>query len=144
MDELGVKLTGPVSLWNLDSGKSNFPGYTTETHGPLPAGTASSKLIFSSRSVVVRIRFCGVGHLELVRWIMTSYFTMRSFKFRYHEFQIKFCYISIEIYIYCVNRKLCFCIYNSFIKVCQKRQKCRLGVLTVNDKNIASQWRWKG
>jgi hypothetical protein len=65
---------------------------------------------------------------------MTSYFTMRSFKFRYHEFQIKFCYISIEIYIYCVNRKLCFCIYNSFIKVCQKRQKCRLGVLTVNDK----------
>jgi hypothetical protein len=75
---------------------------------------------------------------------MTSYFTMRSFKFRYHEFQIKFCYISIEIYIYCVNHKLCFCIYNSFIKVCQKRQKCRLGVLTVNDKNIASRWRWKG
>jgi hypothetical protein len=27
MGELGVKLTGPVSSWNLDSGKSNIPGF---------------------------------------------------------------------------------------------------------------------
>jgi hypothetical protein len=44
MDELGVKLNDPVSSWNLDSGKSNVPGYTTETHSPLLAGTASSIL----------------------------------------------------------------------------------------------------
>ena len=123
MDELGVKLT----LHEISTGKSNVRGYTTETHDPLLAGTASSLLIFSSISVSVRIRFCGVCHLELVRWIMTSYFTMTSFKSRYHEFQIKFRCLSIEIYIYCVNHKLCFCIYNSFINVCQKRQNC-LGV----------------
>ena len=35
--------------------------------------------------------------------------------------------VSIGIYIYCINCELCFCIYNSFIKVCQKRQKCRFG-----------------
>ena len=35
MDELGVKLNGPVSSWNPDSGKSNVPGYTTETHSYL-------------------------------------------------------------------------------------------------------------
>jgi hypothetical protein len=61
MDELGVKLTGPVSSWNLDSGKSNVPGYTTDTHGHLLAGTVSSIFIFSSVSVSVRTRFCGVS-----------------------------------------------------------------------------------
>ena len=45
--------------------------------------------------------------------------------------------VSIGVYIYCINCKLCFCIYNSLIKVCQKRQKCRFGVLTMNDKNVA-------
>ena len=45
--------------------------------------------------------------------------------------------VSIGVYIYCINCKLCFCIYNSFIKVCQKQQKCRFGVLTINDKNVA-------
>jgi hypothetical protein len=35
--------------------------------------------------------------------------------------------VSIGVYIYCINCELCFCIYNSFIKVCQKRQKCRFG-----------------
>ena len=109
-DELGVKLNGPVSSWNLDSGKSNVPGYTTETHSPLLAGTASSILNSSSVSVSVRTWFCGVGHLELVRWIMTSYFTMTSFQLQNHKFQIQFRYLSIEIYIYCVNRELCFCI----------------------------------
>ena len=54
MDELGVKLNGPVSSLNLDSGKSNVPGYTTETHSPLLAGTASSILNSSSVSVSVR------------------------------------------------------------------------------------------
>ena len=48
MDELGVKLTGPVSPSNLDSGKSNVPGYTTETHGPL---LSSSILIFFHRNL---------------------------------------------------------------------------------------------
>ena len=41
MDELGMKLTGLVSSWNLDSGISNVPEYTTEIHGPLLAGAAS-------------------------------------------------------------------------------------------------------
>jgi hypothetical protein len=41
--------------------------------------------------------------------IMTSYFTMTSFKLQNHEFQIQFSYLSIEIYIRCVNRELCFC-----------------------------------
>jgi hypothetical protein len=94
MDELGVKLNGPVSSWNLDSGKSNVPGYTTETNSPLLAGTASSILNSSSVSVSGRTWFCGVGHLELVRWIMTSYFTMTSFKLQNHEFQIQFRYMS--------------------------------------------------
>ena len=127
MDELGVKLNGPVSSWNLDSGKSNVPGYTTETHSPLLAGTASSILNSSSVSVSVRTWFCGVGHLELVRWIMTSYFTMTSFKLQNLEFQIQFRYLSIEIYIYCVNRELCFCIgYNTLLSMFVK-----------NDKNVA-------
>jgi hypothetical protein len=42
VDELGAKMTGPVSTGNLGSGKSNVPGSTTEIHGPLLAGTASS------------------------------------------------------------------------------------------------------
>jgi hypothetical protein len=41
MDELGVKLTGPVSISTLVNQRS--PDYTTETHGPLLAGTASKK-----------------------------------------------------------------------------------------------------
>ena len=64
LDELRVKLTSPVSSCNLDSGKSNVPGYTKETHGPLLTGTASSILISSSESVSVRTRFCGVDHLD--------------------------------------------------------------------------------
>ena len=107
LDELGVKLTGPVSSCNLDSGKSNVPGYTRETHGPLLAGTASSILISSLVYVSVRTRFCGVDYLGLVRWIMTSYFTMTSFKLQNHEFQIKVRYLSIEIdsiYLLCQSR----------------------------------------
>ena len=53
LDELGVKLTGPVFSCNLDSGKSNVPGYTRETHSPLLVGTSSSILISSSVSVSV-------------------------------------------------------------------------------------------
>ena len=125
MDELGVKLTGPVSSWNLDSGKSNVPRYTTETRGPLLAGTASSILIFSSVSVSVRTRFCGVGHLELVRWIMTSYFTMTSFKYRYHEFQIKVV-TSLLKYIFTVSISNCVFAYNTLLSMSVK-----------NDKNVA-------
>ena len=61
---------------------------------------------------------------------------MTSFKLQNHEFQIQFRYLSIAIYIDCVNRELCFCILHSFINVCQKRQICRFGVLPVNDKNV--------
>jgi hypothetical protein len=60
-------------------------------------------------SVSVRTWFCGVGHLEIVWWIMTSYFTMTSFKLQNHEFQIPFRYLSIEINIYCVNSELYLC-----------------------------------
>jgi hypothetical protein len=54
MDELGAKMTDLVSTGNLGSGKSNVPGSTTEIHGHLLAGTASSILISSSVSVSVR------------------------------------------------------------------------------------------
>ena len=40
--------------------------------------------------------------------------------------------VSIGVYIYCINWELCFCMYNSFIKVCQKRQKCCFDVLTIS------------
>jgi hypothetical protein len=44
--------------------------------------------------------------------------------------------VSIGEYIYCINCQFVFLhIYNSFIKVCKKRQKCRFGVLMMNDKN---------
>ena len=102
------------------------PDYTTETHGPLLAGTASSILIFSSESASVRTRFCGFGHLALVRWIMTSFFMMTSFKFRYYEFQIQVCYISIEIYIVTVSIANCVFAYNTLLSMSVK-----------NDKNVA-------
>jgi hypothetical protein len=138
MDELGVKLNSPVSSWNLDSGKSNVPGYTTETHSPLLAGTASSILNSSSVCVSVRTWFCGVGHLELVRWIMTSYFTMTSFKLLNHEFQIVSLPVYWNIYLLCQSRIVFLLItlfYQCLSKTTKmslwrstgKRQKCRFG-----------------
>ena len=138
MDELGVKLNGPVSSWNLDSGKSNVPQYTTETHSPLLAGIASSILNSSSVSVSVRTWFCGIGHLELVRWIITSYFTMTSFKLQNHEFQIVSLPVYWNIYLLCQSRIVFLHItlfYQCLPKTTKmslwhstgKRQKCRFG-----------------
>ena len=84
-DELGVKLNGPVSSWNLDSGKSNVPGYTTETHSPLLAGTASSILNSSSHrmGVTPEIGTSRSGNLLLQALIegKKSYFCCISSKF---------------------------------------------------------------
>jgi hypothetical protein len=77
LDELGVKLTGPVCPCNLDSGKSNVPGYIRETHGPLLAGTASSMLISSSVSVSVFLHItlfyqCLSKTKKMSRWRSTG------------------------------------------------------------------------
>ena len=65
---------------------------------------------------------------------------MTSFKLLNHEFQIQFRYLSIEIYIYCVNRELCFLhiSYNTLLSMFVKNDKnVASGVLPVNDKNVA-------
>ena len=125
MDELGVKMNSPVSSWNLDSGKSNVPGYTIETNSPLLAGTASSILNSSSVSVSVRTWFCGVGHLELVRWIMTSYFRMTSFQFKIMNFKYSFVTCLLK-YIFTVSIANCVFAYSTLLSMFVK-----------NDKNVA-------
>ena len=134
MDELGVKLNGPVSSWNLDSGKSNVPGYTTETHSPLLAGTASSILNSSSVSVSVRTWFCGVGHLELVRWIMTLYFTMTvSLPVYWNIYllcQSRIVFLNITLFYQCFSKTTKMSLWRSTVK----RQKCRFGAERVKNR----------
>ena len=108
MDELGVKLTGPVSPWNLDSGKSNVPGYTTETHGPL---LTSSILIFF-------IGIC-ISQNPILRRRLSSGSPMNN-DVIFHE---RIVFLHITLFSQCLSKTTKMSPWRSN----SKRQKCRFG-----------------
>ena len=120
---------------NLGSGKANVPGSTIENHGPLLAGTLHQYWFlhrYQSDSHINRIHILTPilrrRYLELVRWIMTSYFMMTLLQLRHHEFQIKVRYsvfLHISLFYQCLSKTTKM----SLLKWCSndKRQKCRFG-----------------